>query len=87
MISEEINKRIENRINHQIRNPGMEGINAILSACSTQTASFSRPSLRLAVEQGFQFTSSCQFQPDYLSPTPTLMLGSMEFFVLCTIAP
>ncbi|KAH7068945.1 hypothetical protein BKA63DRAFT_520351 [Paraphoma chrysanthemicola] len=79
MISEGITKRFENRIDHEYRNPGIESINAMLIACSTQTASFSWASYRLAVEQIFQSASSYRFQPDYLSLTPALMLGSMDF--------
>jgi hypothetical protein len=46
MISEGMTKQVENCVDQEWRNTGIEDINAMLVACSTQTASFSRASYR-----------------------------------------
>ena len=79
MISEGMAKRVENRLDHEWRNVGVQSVDGMLTACSTQTASFSWAAYRQAVEQRFQAVSNYRFHPDYLSMTPTLMLGSMDF--------
>lgn len=88
MLSLSMTRRYERAIHGASPDPGYEGIMKTLAACSSQTSSFSWSDYVNAVQARLQAAiPNYAYSPDYLTLSPSLLLGAMDCLYLVQRLP
>jgi hypothetical protein len=88
MLSASINKRRAMNVPGASPDPGYEGIMKTLTACSSQTSSFSWSDYINVVQTQLRAKiPGYAFSPDYLRLSPSLLLGAMDYLFLVQSLP